>query len=392
MLLAAGSTLIPLAGAAEIDEDTVALIGGNNDFALSLYAQIKGGDGNLFFSPVSVSTALAMTYGGARGQTASQMADVLRFDLPPDRLHAAFGTLQKDWLGERDDRPYQLSVANALWVQQGMTLLETFLELARANYGAGPNEVDFRTAAEHARQTINGWIERQTEGRIKDLLKPGVVDAATRLVLTNAIYFKGTWKYQFDAAKSAEAPFTVGPGKQVEVPMMRQKGQFRIGGAGGVQLLELPYEGGDLSMVVLLPREVDGLNELEASLTAERIDRWLETMREREVMVFLPRFELTAEFELAEVLAAMGMTDAFGSAADFSGIDGTRTLFISNVVHKAFVSVDEQGTEAAAATGVVMKRTAMPPTFRADHPFVFVIRHNQTGSLLFVGRVVNPVG
>ena len=383
-------TTSALAQAASVDDDMPMLVQGNNAFAFDLYSQVKGADGNLFFSPFSVSTALAMTYGGARGQTETQMSEVLHFALPQERLHPAFGQLQTLWNSDDPERPYQLSVANALWARADFTILDTFLELTGTHYGAGLKQVDFQGATEQARLAINSWVEEQTQDKIKDLLKPGTLDPATLLVLTNAIYFKGTWQSQFDAAATADAPFTISPSRQVQVPMMHQKGNFRIGGGDGVQVLELPYSGRDLSMVVLLPSEPDGLAALEASLTADNLARWLAGLREREVRVDLPRFKMTSEFDLTKTLEAMGMTEAFGVAADFSGIDGRRGLFISKVVHKAFVSVDEEGTEAAAATGVVMKKTSIAPLFRADHPFVFVIRHNQTGSILFVGRVMDP--
>lgn len=382
------SSTVTQAGSAGDQVRTV--VRGNNAFAFDLYAKLKGADGNLFFSPISISTALAMTYGGARGQTEGQMAEVLHFDLPQERLHPAFEDLARVWSGDEGERAYQLDVANALWVQQGLTLLDTFVGLTRTHYGAGLREVHFAGATEQARQTINTWVEEQTQGKITELLKPGVLEPATVLVLTNAIYFKGTWQSQFDPDRTADAPFTIAPGREVQVPMMQHKGQFGMGHADGVQLLELPYVGGDLSMVILLPIEPDGLPRLEQSLTADNLARWLGTLAEREVRVFLPRFKMTCEFELAKTLRTMGMTDAFCARADFSGITGDRNLFISAVVHKAFVGVDEQGTEAAAATGVAMMRTSMAPVFRADHPFVFVIRHRSTGSILFVGRLMNP--
>ena len=376
--------------AGSVEDDVRIVVGGNNTFAFDLYAAVKGTEGNLFFSPFSVSTALAMTYGGARGETEAQMARVLHFDLPQERLHPAFASLSSLWHGEAADRGYQLRVANALWAQRGLDLLEAFLELTKAHYGASVEQLDFDTAAESARRTINNWVARHTEEKIQELLQPGQIDTRTLLVLTNAIYFKGTWQWQFDPRLTADAPFTTTGGRKIQVPMMQQKGTFRVGGAGDVQALELPYAGGDLSMVVLLPRKIDGLAGLEKSLTAKNLERWLNLLREEEIRVYMPRFKTTARFELAQTLAAMGMPDAFSGRADFSGIARRRGLFIDQVIHQAFVNVDEEGTEAAAATAVTMKRVSVPPVFRADHPFVFVIRHNQTGSVLFVGRVINP--
>jgi serpin B len=367
-----------------------ALADANNAFALDLYGRLQATEGNLFYSPYSVTSALAMTYAGARGQTASEMAEVLHFTLPPGRLHPACADLKLQIETGEPDNSCQFSVANALWAQQGLPILDEFRELTQDHYGAGLRELDFLAATEQARQTINAWVEQQTRNKIRELLKRGDVGPATGLVLTNAIYFKGLWQAQFDPTQTQEAPFTIEPDRQVQVPMMQQSAEFAIGHGEGVQLLELPYVDEDLAMVVLLPREQDGLPLLERSLTAENLDKWLSTLRQRKVLVYLPRFELTERFDLSELLRAMGMPAAFSGRADFSGITGTRDLFISKVLHKAFVSVDEEGTEAAAATGVVMKRTALPPTFRADHPFLFLIRHRPTGAILFIGRVIDP--
>ena len=382
-------TFSPAASGAGPSDDVQQVVQANNAFALDLYARLKEAEGNLFFSPHSVSTALAMVYAGARGQTAEEMADVLHLELPQDRLHPAFAELERRSAADSSSG-CRLSTANALWARRGLSLSSAFVELTRANYGAGVQEVDFGTAPERARQTINQWVQQRTEGKIRDLLQPGDVDSLTALVLTNAIYFKADWRWKFDARQTADAPFTVAPGRTVQTPMMHQKGKFRVGHGQGVRLLELPYAGDDLSMIVLLPTELDGLADLEHALTVDNLDRWLATLHEGEVAVFLPRFDLTARFDLSQVLPSMGMPAAFGGAADFSGITGRKELFISKVVHQAFVDVDEEGTEAAAATGVVMKRTSMPPTFRADHPFVFLIRHNLTRSIMFAGRVANP--
>ncbi len=375
---------------AVISDDVKATAVANNAFALDLYAKLRTAEGNLFFSPYSVSSALAMTFAGARGQTATEMAGVLHFTLPHERLHPACAVLEQRIEAGESDGGCQLSIANALWAQQGLTILDEFRQLTAENYGAGLRALDFRTATEQARQTINTWVEEQTHNKIVELLKPGDVRPMTALVLTNAIYFKGLWLSPFEADRTGEAAFTVEPGRQVQVPMMNQAGEFGIGHGDGAQLLELPYVGDDLAMVVLLPQKEDGLADLERSLTPEKLDKWLGTLRSRRVAIYLPRFELTKRFDLGDVLRAMGMAAAFGGAADFGGITGKKELFIDKVVHKAFVSVDEEGTEAAAATGVAMARTSLPPTFRADHPFMFLIRHRPTGAILFVGRVIDP--
>jgi len=364
----------------------------NTAFAIDLYAQLKKQEGNLFFSPYSISTALAMTYAGARGNTAAQMAEVLHFKLEPEVLHRAFGQLVADLNEQGKKGAYELAVANALWGQKGYGFLKEFLDLTRENYGAGLNEVDFAGATEAVRQRINKWAEDETRGKIKDLIPKGVLTIATRLVLTNAIYFKGNWASQFKKEATRDAPFTLLDGEKVDVPMMDQREDFGYMERETFQALELPYVGEELSMVVLLPREVDGLTALEALLTAENLSEWLPALRKRKVQVYLPKFKMTSAFESSKALKSMGMTDAFSLAlADFSGMNGgTEPLSISKVIHKAFVDVNEEGTEAAAATAVVVHGGMGAPTFRADRPFLFLIRDNKSGSILFMGRVVNP--
>ncbi len=368
------------------------VVRGNNQFAWDLYAKLREAEGNLFFSPYSISTALAMTYAGARGETAEQMAETLHFTAPDEDLHRAMGALVDALNKAGEEGDFELAVANALWGQSGYEFLDAFTEMVEKSYGAGLERVDFQRQTEAARQTINQWVEDKTNERIEDLLKPGVLSPDTRLVLTNAIYFKGDWASQFDKDATRDRPFTRVGGDKIDVPMMYQKGEFRYGGNNVCQILELPYEGDDLSMLVILPRTAEGLADLEKGLSPEWLDRWAQPMRKQEVHVYLPRFEITAEFSLKDVLIAMGMRDAFSEDADFSGMTGRRDLFISAVEHKAFVEVTEEGTEAAAATAVVMNERAapLPVTFRADHPFLFLIRDNGTGSILFVGRVANP--
>lgn len=310
-----------------------------------------------------------------------------------ERLHPTFRELitQLDVQGKKQG--YQLNIANALWGQRGYGFLKEFLELTKTNYGAGFNEVDFVKATEEARKTINTWVEKQTKDKIKDLIKPGILNALTRLVLTNAIYFKGNWVSQFDRKQTKDSPFYVKADKKVQMPMMYQKGDFKYMETHKLQALELPYVGSELSMVILLPKNVDGLVELQNLLTLDTLNEWLRNLREQEVEVYLPRFKTTSEFMLAEVLASMGMPDAFSlPPADFSGITGNKDLFISAVIHKAFVDVNEEGTEAAAATAVVMKKSVyMPRVFRADHPFIFLIRDVSSEGILFLGRLVNPL-
>ncbi|MFW6107551.1 MAG: serpin family protein [bacterium] len=371
------------------------VVDANNAFALDLYARLCAAqDGDLFFSPFSISTALGMTYAGARGQTAAQMADTLGFAVPAERVHPAFRQLLDALAEGAKSGDYQLRVANALWGQEGYGFLDPFLELTRTHYGAGLRQVDFRADAEAARQVINRWVAERTEERIRELFPPGVLTSLTRLVLANAIYFKGQWARPFDPERTREEPFTLASGRKVAVPMMHQTARFAYAERPGLQVLGLPYEGGDLAMFVLLPAEPDGLAALERGLSGESLGETLGEARRREVVVALPKFRLTSRFGLAATLAAMGMERAFTDRADFSGINGRRDLFLQAVVHKAFVEVNEEGTEAAAATGVAVGVTSVAPrpkpVFRADHPFLFLIRHRPTGAVLFLGRLARP--
>jgi serpin B len=384
----------PLAEASE-NSDMNSITDGNMAFAHDLYRELKGREGNLFFSPYSISTALAMTYAGARGNTAGQMAEVLHFSLEQERLHPAFASIDKV-LGEMQKQGnIELNIANSLWPQKGYPLLKGYLSIVREHYGVSITPVDYGKARETARQMINAWVEAKTKKKIKNLLQPGVLEALTRLVLVNAIYFKGNWANQFKKSLTQDRPFWLRPGRSVQVPMMTQKEEFRYAEHNRFQILELPYAGDELSMLVLLPKKVDGLKELERVLTKENLAKWTADMSEIEVKVYLPRFKITSRFRLDRSLEAMGMGDAFDAAkADFSGIDGKEhRLFIGAAIHKAFVEVNEAGTEAAAATGIAIGLTSMPQPpllFRADRPFVFMIRDNLRGSILFMGRVVDP--
>ncbi len=384
-------------GDVAMNADLRAVVEGNTRFALDLYARLgTEQDGNLFFSPGSLSTALAMTYDGAGGETAEQMAEVLHLRLPRERLHPAFAALQQTWEADGEGAGYRLSVANRLWGQRDFDFRADYLATTRQHYGAELARVDFARQAEPARQRINAWVEEQTNGKIADLIPPGVLDAMTRLVLTNAVHFKGDWSEPFRKEATKDAPFHVSARERVEVPLMHRQGDYRYWAGDGLRALELPYGEGDLAMVVLLSDEIEGLPDLESRLTAEDLSRWLSGLREREVRVSLPRFTLDSQFQLAEVLGAMGMPRAFTTGeADFSGMSSEEELSLSAVVHKAFVDVNEEGTEAAAATGIAVAATAFvepeePAVFRADHPFLFLIRDSRTGSILFLGRLVDP--
>jgi len=382
----------------------ISVVQNNNKFALELYGNLKAQQGNLFLSPYSISTALAMAYAGASGETEIQIAKTLNFYLYSDSndtteilykplFHKTFGDIIHGLNEAGEKGNYELAVANALWGQKGYVFLKEFLALVKTNYDGNLEQVDFARQTEAARNTINDWVENKTKDKIKELIKPGMLDTMTRLVLTNAIYFKGKWASEFKPERTQDAPFTLSGGEKIDVPMMNRTGQFGYMETDAMQVLELPYISDELSMVIFLPKQLEGIGEVEDELTSDNLSDRLTKLRKREVEVWLPKFKMTSEFELAEVLAKMGMPDAFSGKADFSGMTGSRDFFISAVIHKAYVDVNEEGTEAAAATAVTMKLTSVgpkTPVFKADHPFVFLIRDNITGSILFIGRVADP--
>jgi serpin B len=382
----------------KLSDDALNVAKSNNLFALDLYAQLGKEEGNLFFSPYSISSALSMTYAGAKGKTAQEMASTLHFSLPEDRLHAAAGELVAFLNGSGKDRPYQLSVANALWGQKGLNFLPQFLKLNETNYGAGLKEVDFVQATEPARKTINAWVEKQTNDKIKDLLKPGDLTAATRLVLTNAIYFKSPWQNKFWKESTKPEDFTLAAGTKAKVPMMHKVETTAYAEGGTLEIVAIPYKDHALSMVVLLPKKADGLPELEKQLSEANLIQWLKKLTAHQVDLKLPKFKVTSQINLKKQLSDMGMGLAFSGGADFSGMSTQEKLQISEVIHKAFVDVHEEGTEAAAATAVItMGGTAVPPplpkvNFHVDRPFVYLILDTQSGAILFMGRVTNPKG
>lgn len=364
----------------------------NNQFAVDLYGRLAPTDGNLFLSPLSITTALAMTYAGADGATAKEMAAVLHFPPESPQTHEAFGALLSGLAAE--DKPYRLDIANALWLQEDYDFLKPFLDTVQEHYDAGLFKVDFK-AGDAARGKINAWVEEQTEDKIQDLIPAGALGAQTRLVLTNAIYFKGDWVLAFDKKSTKEDAFHVSASQEVRAPLMHRVARYGYLRGEGFQALSMPYKGDELAMLVLLPDEVGGLPQLEKSLSAEAIAGWLAQLEPREVDVTFPRFKATSQFELARMLESLGMATAFSpAAADFSRMTGAKDLFISAVIHKAYVDVNEEGTEAAAATGVIMKVTAAipqeKPVFRADHPFLYLIYEKATGAVLFLGRLVDP--
>ncbi len=374
------------------------LVKGNSEFAFDLYQALKGEKGNLFYSPYSISLALAMTWAGARGETEEQMANTLHFFLSQERLHPAFNKLALELAsrGEgakgKDDEGFRLNIVNAIWGQKDYQFLTSFLDVLAENYGAGLRLLDFISAPEKSRKTINDWVSKQTEGRIEDLIPQGVIDELTRLVLTNAIYFNAAWLHPFDEDSTIDGTFYLLNGSETVVPMMSQTESFGYLDGDGYQVIELPYDGNELAMVIMLP-DAGQFEAFEDSLNSEMVGTIIENLENRQVALTLPKFEFESEFSLADTLAAMGMPVAFSPAADFSGMTGTKELYIGDVLHKAFVSVDEAGTEAAAATAVVMKLTSVPEEpvkVTIDRPFIFLIYDIETEVILFVGRVVNP--
>ena len=382
------------------------LVQGNNDFAFDLYRALSDEEGNLFYSPFSVSQALAMTFAGARGETERQMADTLQYQLPQSSLHPTFNALDRA-LASRGKDPrgtpkegeakqyFRLNIANAVWGQHGFGFLPDFLDVLAENYGAGMRLMNFAGAPEESRARINDWVAEETEDKVKDLLPPRTIDPLTRLVLTNAIYFNASWHRLFDRRQTKVRPFHLEGGDIVDVPMMTETSKDFYGytRGDGYQAVDVPYSYGEMSMTVLLPDEGD-LGALEDSLNAELLDQIMDDIEIDYITLTMPLFKFESEFSLGETLAGMGMPDAFDDRADFSGMTGSRDLLISHVVHKAFVSVDERGTEAVASTaGVVIlvsgsSKEPIPVT--VNRPFIFLIRDTATGTVLFLGRVMNP--
>jgi serpin B len=375
----------------------------NNFFAFDLYQRLRGDGGNLFFSPYSISTALAMAYAGARGQTAAQMAKTLRFYLPPDQLHPAFNALDLELASRgkesagRSGGPFRLHVANALWGQTGWKFLPGFLDILAENYGAGMRLVDF-AQTEAARAAINQWVSQQTEGMITDLVPASALQTQVVFVLTNAVYFDAAWQWPFHAESTAPGPFHLLDGSEISADMMHQSEVFGYAEGDGYQALQMPYRGEELAMVILLPSP-GRFEEFDASLDIFRAGAILDSLARQPVIVTIPKFTYGSTFSLVKALPDMGMRDAFVyPIADFSGIDGSRLLYISAVLHKALVRVDERGTEAAAATAVIGRAggaagpSARPIEFTADRPFIFLIQDVKTGTILFLGRVLDPRG
>ncbi len=396
-------TPLPTVGPPSASSDNV--VDANNRFAFDLYSHLAEDpefkDGNLFFSPFSLSSALAITYEGARGITAEEIRSVFHFPANLSVMRSGFSEIIAGI--NSPSNTYTLRTANALWAEKTYSFLPEYISAAERYYGGKTTNLDFTHSPDESRVIINTWVEDQTEDRIRNLLSEGSIDPATRLVITNAIYFKGSWVKKFDERNTTDADFRTGSGTIVRVPMMQrtdEDARYGYADTPAFQALSMPYESGDgkeLSMLVILPKS-DDLVTFEQSFNASSLATLRQSLHTRRVMVYFPKFTMETKYSLPKLLSAMGMPTAFSGGADFSGMDGRRDLYIDDVIHQAFVDVNEEGTEAAAATAVVARlmsaRIEEPPipVFRADHPFIFIIQDNGTGDILFMGRVTNPAG
>jgi serpin B len=385
------------APAATPEVKTSPLAAGMNRFALDLFRAARSPSSNFAIAPASLGPAIAMVYEGARGATAEEIAKVV--SLPSDReaMRAEFQALIRRWQGGGPGRPYRLVTASSVWAQLGFDFQGEYLQILQNSYGAVVSAVDFQNEPERARRAINAWVDKKTNRLIPELISPGMIETTTRLVVASAIAFKADWVFKFQAEHTHPADFHVTPDRIVPARTMHQGVELAYAEADDVQVVELPYRGSDFAMVVILPRKADGLAGVEASLTAERLDGWLGKLAPREVNLALPKFQTEASRDLTATLSAMGMPSAFTKSADFSGMSEDAALWISSLIHKAVVKVDEEGTEAAAATAAIMKHppgpvhVRKPPVeFRADHPFVYAIRDTKTRMILFLGHVVDP--
>jgi serpin B len=395
LALAATLAAPPTLGAQERESRQAAQAG--EALGVGLYRLFASNEGNIVFSPYSISEMLALLSEGAAGKTKRELLQALNWDKPPDRMASAFEAQDRQ-LDRTDRGDVELLVSNGLWFQKGSEPRQGFLKVAHEAYGAEIRDSDFIANVPAALEEINGWVSLKTRGKIADLFPPGSLNSATRIALVNAVYFKGKWEHPFEARRTASRPFFISPGSSVMVPQMNETQALKAVSIEGSDILELPYLGGGLSMVILLPNSNDGLSSLERSLCANPANllEWLASLdfaKEESIRVALPRFKMTYSVELTQALRQSGVTSAFDpQVADFSQIDGARDLHVSTVRHKAFIDVSEEGTEAAAATSAGMSALGIRRIreFTADHPFLFLIRDNATGSLLFLGRVLDP--
>lgn len=368
-----------------------------NAFATDLYAQFASADGNLFFSPVSIQTAIAMTWAGANGRTADEIAKALHFD-PHGDTHKRLGAFLDELNSGGKAGGYDLNTANALWLHNGFPFTRDYITFIKETYQARLTPLDFVANADGSRKTINDWVASQTHDRIKELMPSGSINSLTRIVLTNTIYFNGKWTQSFDKNLTQEQDFQTASGKKVKAALMFQEDTFRYGEDDAVQVIELPYGNDQLCMRIFLPRRANGLAALERRFTAPRLAVLADRLKPQKVQVWLPRFTIQSQPPLIDALKAMGMVQAFDpNKANFTAMTPNGNIYLSAVVHNAFIQVNEQGTEAAAATGVVGGLFGIggqarpdPIVFKADHPFVFAIIHRRTDTMLFIGRLSIP--
>ena len=407
VLAGCGTAQTPQAGGQESDDiqtpataaaqDLPALVAGNTSFTLDLFKTVRSDSANVVLSPYSISTALAMTYAGANGVTAAQMANVLHFTIPKERLSAVFQQLAQELSAGSNAQAsdggqnFQISIANSIWGQQDLSFLPAFLKVLQQQFDSPLRKVDFAKSAESARQAINDWAKEETKGKIPDLLPAGSVDDRTRMVLANAVYFKADWQLPFAHEDTSDNDFHLATGETATVPMMKQTASFGYVKAGGWEAVELPYQGGRYSMVALLPQA--SLTNALPGLTSDGLTSLLKQLSPTQISLTLPKWTYKSGFKLKDALTTLGMGRAFDDA-DFSGMDGRTDLVIDDVYHKAFVAVDEKGTEAAAATGTVMRLASAMTTNAVqvsfDRPFLYLIRDQQTGTILFIGQVADP--
>ncbi len=431
LLLVLLFTQIIFPQAPPVREETKALVKSNTEFAVNAYTKMSGKEGNIFFSPLSLSVALTMVLGGAKGETADQIADTLRLNPNQKNLHAEYSLLLDQIIPKNSERglekekiekkePHamsakeaasgialnaqtvnvdstQLFIANALWGQKGLNILSGYQDLLRTHYKSEMQTVDFAGNPQAAASAINNWAEQHTNGRIKDLVQANAFDKDSLLVLANAIYFRAGWQYEFSKSATKPMDFWLNKDKKISAPMMNQEEYLPYFADASLQGLELPYRSGKFSMVVLLPKERDGLAALEKQLSAENLERWLAALKETVVEVSAPKFELDANISLNNLLSNLGMPRAFQNIADFSQMAKyDRGIKLSAALQKTFIKLDEEGTEAAAITNINAAKASVrrikepPPVFRADHPFIFLIRERATNSILFLGRLINP--
>ncbi|MGE0089210.1 MAG: serpin family protein [Bacteroidales bacterium] len=373
-------------------QDNSLISNGNNRFAADLYKQIKTEPVNQFYSPLSISSALAMTYAGAKGETHNQMSKTLYFSEIQEELHANFSQLIKN-LTETEAEGIQLNIANSLWLQENMQLLDQYLSITNKYYHAGVNKVNFVTSPENSRKTINKWVEKNTNNKIINLLPDGSIHSQTRMVLVNAIYFNGAWEKVFDKNKNTTEPFFVFKTCETQATFMNNYINSGFYEDNLLSIVEIPYKNRNQSMIIILPKAKYGLKEIEKLFEQNLLPGYFEKMEDKRINLSIPKFKSESTYELQEELGKMGMPVAFSNSADFSGITGDKSLAIDKVIHKAFIDVNEEGTEAAAATAVTMRKTSVlldEVQFKADHPFVYLIKDNDTNTILFVGRLMNP--